>query len=163
MTNETKKVGRPSTYSRSIAEEICNTIATSSKGVKCLCKENAHWPCHDTIYRWLIEYSEFSDLYAQAKKYQVEVLVDEIIELADDVSHDEMINDHGKIVPNKEHINRSRLRIDSRKWIASKLVPRIYANKDQGECPECASRKEYANLSDAELVSRMEEILQSTR
>jgi hypothetical protein len=32
-------------------------------------------------------------------------------------------------VENKEWTNRSRLRIDARKWVASKLKPKVYGDK----------------------------------
>ena len=75
-----------------LAEEICNAVSCSSKGIKQLCKEYEHWPSHDTIYRWLAMEKEFSDLYARAKRLQIEVIVDEILEIADDTSNDSVIN-----------------------------------------------------------------------
>tara|TARA_Y100000588_G_scaffold4466_1_gene5594 strand:+ start:458 stop:691 length:234 start_codon:yes stop_codon:yes gene_type:complete len=63
------KVGRPTNYSPELAKEICDTIASSSIGIKRLCKEMPAWPSHNTIYRWLANYSEFSDQYAQANKF----------------------------------------------------------------------------------------------
>ena len=56
-------------------------------------------------------------------------MVDEIIEIADDSSQDNIINKQGQIICNNESINRARLRIDTRKWIASKLAPKIYGDK----------------------------------
>ncbi len=122
-------MGRHSEYNDEIGKEICDTIATSSKGIKALCKLHPHWPCPDTIFRWRKEMLNFSDLYARAKQMQVEVFVDEIIEIADDSSKDYTVNDQGKTVVDHEHIQRSRVRIDTRKWIAGKLAPRIYGDK----------------------------------
>ncbi len=48
---------------------------------------------------------------------------------------------------NGEHIQRSRLRIDARKWMASKLAPKKY-----GEKLELDVRHSVADLSDAELA-----------
>jgi len=163
---QSKKIGRPSTYSLEIAKEICETITSTSKGIKKLCRENKHWPSHDTIYRWLNENREFSDLYARAKQNQIEIFIDEIIEISDDVTHDSSMNANGQVITNHENINRSKLRIDSRKWLASKLVPRVYGSKDpkdQKECVECASRIEYANFSDDELLRLAEEIIQEEK
>ena len=65
----TKKKGRPKIdYMPELAEEICNAVSCSSKGIKQLCKEYEHWPSHDTIYRWLAMEKEFSGLYARAKR-----------------------------------------------------------------------------------------------
>ncbi|MCX7120111.1 MAG: hypothetical protein NTZ86_09670 [Legionellales bacterium] len=73
---------------------------------------------------------EFSDLYARAKRFQVEVIIDEILEIADDASNDSIVNEDGKSVIDHEHINRARLKIDTRKWLAAKLCPRLYGDKD---------------------------------
>ncbi|RUR11285.1 terminase small subunit-like protein [Legionella septentrionalis] len=126
-----KTVGRPTKYSPDIANKICEAIASNGKGVKKLCEENPDWPNKDTIFTWLKKYPEFSDQYARAKRCQVEVLADDILDIADDDSSDNLINDHGKMVCNLEFIARSRLRIDTRKWLASKLVPKTYGEPRQ--------------------------------
>jgi hypothetical protein len=125
-TKPKNKIGRPTDYTPELAKEICGAIASSSIGIKRLCKENPIWPSHNTIYRWLANYPEFRDQYAQAKQCQVELLVDEILEIADDSSHDMIENEQGFRICNGEFIARSRLKIDTRKWLASKLVPKMY-------------------------------------
>lgn len=126
LNEKKRKVGRPTDYAITLAHEICEMVATTSKGIKTLCKENPHWPNSDTIYRWLGKFKEFSDLYARAKRQQVEVIIDEILTIADDTSNDSVVNNEGRLVVDHEHINRARLRIDTRKWLAAKLVPRLY-------------------------------------
>ncbi|HEX4045111.1 MAG TPA: hypothetical protein VHZ76_05540 [Gammaproteobacteria bacterium] len=125
------KNGRPTTYSIEIATEICDTVSSSTKGIKRLCLENDHWPCPDTIFRWLKSNKDFSDQYARAKRLQIEALVDEILEIADDSNNDYMADVKGKMIIDHEHIQRAKLRIDTRKWLASKLVPKIYGNRIQ--------------------------------
>lgn len=133
MAKQISKRGRPSEYTSAMATEICNTIASSSKGLKVLCDENSHWPNKDTIFTWLKNNHEFSDQYARAKCCQIECLVDQMLEISDDTSQDQLIDDQGKIVPNPQSINRARLRIDTRKWLACKLVPRVYGPKPPEE------------------------------
>lgn len=135
MKNEIKKIGRPTDYTTELGNEICDVIACSSKGLAPLCKENKHWPNPDTVYSWRNKHKEFAEKYAIAKQRQIEVIVDEILVIADDASKDTVIkvDDDGneKAFCNAEWINRSRLRIDTRKWLAAKLVPRLYGNKDE--------------------------------
>jgi hypothetical protein len=128
MEVKKKVVGRPTGYTPELGKEICETITCTSKGIKSLCKEIEHWPSHNSIYRWLSAHKEFSDLYARAKRQQIEVLVNEVLEIADDSSNDSVINDDGKEVTDHEHINRARLRIDTRKWLVAKLCPRLYGD-----------------------------------
>ena len=124
--NKLKRNGRPSSYSPELVKEICEVIASSSKGLKRLCVDNPHWPNKDTIFTWLKNNQEFSDQYAHAKRCQIETFIDEILEIADDSSQDVLVNEQGSISCNHEFIARSRLRIDTRKWLASKLVPKVY-------------------------------------
>lgn len=128
MAAKKTKIGRPTDYTPELAEEICNVIASSSKGITRLCSARDHWPCPDTIFTWLRQHKEFSEQYAQAKRHQVDVLVEDILDIADDASLDNVVNDNGDIGCNTEWINRARLKIDTRKWLASKLVPRVYGN-----------------------------------
>ena len=127
------KRGRPTTYTVELAQEICNRIASTSKGNKKLCEENQHWPCQDTLFTWLKTYNEFSEQYAKAKKYQIEFSIDEILEISDDASQDRFLDAQGKIVFNPQSVGRARLKIDTRKWLACKLVPRVYGHKPPEE------------------------------
>jgi hypothetical protein len=53
MSDMQVKRGRPTRYSAVIGQEICDAIASSSKGTKRLCEDNSHWPCQDTLFTWL--------------------------------------------------------------------------------------------------------------
>jgi hypothetical protein len=126
-----KKVGRPTDYNQELANLICERVATHEIGLKRLCAMYDDMPAKITINQWRNKYPEFATQYAQAKISQIETLVDEIIDIADDSTQDEIINDQGTRVCNSEFIARSRLRIDTRKWLASKLVPRLYGDKEE--------------------------------
>lgn len=126
-----KKVGRPAIYNQELADLICERIATHEIGLHRLCKMYSDMPDKTTINLWRHKHPEFSTQYAQAKISQIETLIDEIIDIADDSSHDDLINDEGLVKCNNEWIARSRLRIDTRKWLASKLAPKIYGLPQQ--------------------------------
>ncbi len=126
MNKTNSQRGRPTKYNKALAKEICTTIATNSKGIKTLCQENPHWPNKDSIFTWLKDNKEFSDQYAQAKRLQIECVVDELLEIADDDSKDHVIDPEGQIHFNNQAIQRARLKIDTRKWLACKLVPKVY-------------------------------------
>jgi len=94
-------------------------------------------PSRITVYSWLLDdrYAAFLTKYTRARELQSETMIDELNDIADDASNDYMEtvdNETGAIIGyklNGEHINRSRLRIDTRKWIASKLKPKKYGDK----------------------------------
>lgn len=126
------EVGRPTDYNKDIAQLICNEIACSSIGLKHILNNNELFPARSTLYRWLAENEEFQDMYARAKDAQADYMAEEIIDIADDGSNDFMTiikGDQEYTVENKEFVNRSRLRIDARKWTAAKLRPNKYGEK----------------------------------
>ncbi len=120
--------GRPTDYTPELGQEICEAIASTGSGLPTLCKKNLHWPTRSSIFLWLRKYPEFSDRYHKAKKDQVTALVDDILEISDDSSQDTIEDEDGNVRVNSEFAARSRLRIDTRKWIAAKLVPRLYGD-----------------------------------
>jgi hypothetical protein len=124
--------GRPTDYTEELAEEICETVAGTSKGLVPLCEENIHWPRAQTIRRWIRQNSRFCSMYAQAKLDQADLLVEECMTIADNATNDSLFVERDgetKEMCNSEWINRSRLRVDTRKWVAARLAPRIYGDK----------------------------------
>lgn len=128
--------GRPSSFSKSIADKIVNQLA-SGKTLKKIC-ENKEMPDVATVLRWVAkgndeessaEFKEFRKLYAQAREVQAAVLFDEMLEIADDTSLDSRVDDKGNEYPNAEWIGRSRLRLDARKFYLSKVLPKVYGDK----------------------------------
>jgi hypothetical protein len=117
-------------YNDRIANEIVRAISTSAKGIKRLCKENSHWPSHVAIYNWCFENEEFLSRYARAKAFQAEWLVEEALEIAYDGSGDTYIDEKGNQRLDNEWVQRSRLKVDTIKWVASKLAPKLYGTSN---------------------------------
>ena len=120
-------MGRPSDYSLELAARICERLA-DGESLKAICSAD-DMPNKATVYLWLTKHPEFSDMYARAREDQADTLADEIIEIADDSRRDTITDERGNEVCNTEWINRSRLRVDARKWIAAKLKPRKYGER----------------------------------
>jgi len=135
MNKETKvikknKGGRPTKYNKDIAAKICKEIILG-KSLRTLTKLDG-MPAISSIFLWLSEHEEFSEQYSKAKEEQADALAEEILDLADDWSNDWMqINDPDNAgwKANNETVNRSRLRVDARKWVAAKLKPKRYGDK----------------------------------
>lgn len=68
------------------------------------------------------------DQYARARDACIDHWADETIDIADDGSRDYRMGEHGPVV-DFDHIARSKLRVDSRKWMASKLKPEKYGER----------------------------------
>lgn len=88
-----------------------------------------------SITDWVAADADFAAMYARAKLAQADYMADEIVAIADEGSNDWMQREleAGRIVevPDHEHINRSRLRVDTRKWLMSKMAPKKYGDKLQ--------------------------------
>jgi len=69
------------------------------------------------------------DMYAHAREARADKLAEEIILISDDSSRDTIIDEDGNERTNQEVVARSRLRVDSRKWLASKMMPKKYGDK----------------------------------
>jgi len=125
--------GRPTKFNQEIADSICETIATSSKGLRAICEQ--HGISTPTLLLWLKENEQFSIQYARAKEFQADFMADDIVSISDESP---TINpttggvDSGMVAHN-------RLRIDARKWIAAKLLPKKYGEKLQQEITVSAS------------------------
>lgn len=143
--------GRPPLYNIELAEEVCDAIASGYKSLKTLCRQNPHWPSERTIRDWNRNIKEFSHMYAKAKDDQSELFVEEILEIADDGSNDYYENNKGEMVLDSEHVQRSRLRVDSRKWIASKYKPKKYGDL---KLPEEKEHNQDEINADRELAHR---------
>lgn len=121
-------MGRPSDFSQETADAICEAIASSNKGLETICSAEG-MPGVSTVFRWLAAHESFRDNYARAREAQADFLADEMIAIADDGSRDYTKDEDGHEVVDHDHIQRSKLRVDARKWIASKLKPKKYGDK----------------------------------
>jgi hypothetical protein len=107
-------------------EAVLLDIETTTKGLLHICK--AHGTHKRALFEYLKANEEARNRYARAKEEQADLMVEEMISIADDSSNDTILTDKGE-AENKEWVNRSKLRVDTRKWIASKLKPKKYGDK----------------------------------
>lgn len=127
-------MGRPSIYTQELADKICLGLM-EGKSLRSVCTAD-DMPDRASVYNWLQKNQDFFGQYTRAREVQAEHYADEINDIADDGSNDYMMVMRGAQeveVINHENIQRSRLRVDSRKWIVSKLLPKKYGDKVQTE------------------------------
>lgn len=113
-----------STYTVAIADRICQRIACGESLNK-ICKGKG-MPDMATVLRWLGKHENFCGKYARAREVQADTLADQILDIADEGINDTYTDDDGNERTNHDVIARSRLRVDARKWYASKLAPKKY-------------------------------------
>ena len=119
------------TFTQDIADTICERIG-GGQSLRSICKSD-DMPAMSTVFKWLNEQPVFSEQYARAREAQADALFDETLDIADDATNDwmERHREDGSVdeVVNHEHIQRSKLRIETRRWMAGKLRPKKYGEK----------------------------------
>lgn len=124
-----KAVGSPSIYTPELAAKICELIA-DGKSLNSIGGIDG-MPTRETIRRWLNDESkpEFYANYARAREERADKLAEEILEIADNGQNDKYIDEDGREKIDHEVVQRSKLRVDARKWLASKMAPKKYGEK----------------------------------
>lgn len=136
------KMGRPTKYTKELAEKICNILSCSKVGVSEMCKADPSLPHKDTLYEWKNRYKEFNEMWQIAKANQMEMLADEMLTIIFDEEKDLLTDSDGRIVQNHVNVARARLKMDGIKWNAAKLAPRIFGDKSQVETKVTLSHEE---------------------
>lgn len=126
--------GRPSEFTQEKADAICERLA-DGESLRSICDDD-DMPNKSTVFRWLAAHEAFRDQYARARETQADTMADEILDIADDGHNDWMMKRYGddeRWVENGEVLRRSQLRIEARKWLAAKMLPKKYGDKSQME------------------------------
>lgn len=106
-------MARPTKYTEKLAKEICQRIA-DGESVRAIGRDET-MPSSTTIFNWALNNKEFFEQYAQAKEIGMEQAIDELEQIA----------------RGEEDVQRAKLIIDTRKWIASKKFPKKYGDKSE--------------------------------
>jgi hypothetical protein len=89
-------------------------------------------PASSSVCKWVVRYEAFGKAYARACVMKAQVWADEILDIADDASNDweEVTDEEGRttIKPNFDHMKRSQLRVETRKWYLSKILPKQFGD-----------------------------------
>jgi len=147
-------MGRPTKYTDKLADKICAQLA-SGDSMRTVAKADK-MPSMATIFSWLRTKPDFLERYTRAKEESADALIEEMMDIADDGSNDWMVahrkDDSEAWQLNGEHVQRSRLRVDTRKWVASKLKPKKYGDRIETTLSgEVKLKHDVSNLTDEEL------------
>lgn len=114
-----KKTGRPSAFSQAVGDAICERIV-NGQSLRAICQDDA-MPGASTVLRWLQgdQHVGFREQYTRARQAQAEAAISEITEIADAATN--------------EDVQVAKLRVDTRKWAASKVLPKVYGERQQIE------------------------------
>ena len=120
-------------YSGEITARICAELA-AGESVAAVCRQ-AWAPDEKTHYRWMAAHAEYREAVVAAKATGIERHADEIIRIADESRIGVKVKEtkDGTFKEKGDMVDRSRLRIDARKWAAGKLRPKVYGDKIEHE------------------------------
>jgi len=110
-------VGRPTRYNQTIIDRICELVL-DGQPIRFICSM-VDMPSLATVMRWLRDYPDFAAMYAQAKEMYAHSVFDEIIHIADTCE--------------PMDVQKAKLMIDARKYVAAKLAPKKYGDMRQIE------------------------------
>lgn len=158
MSSE-KKLGRPSSYTKEKAAEICARLV-NGESLRAICRDD-NMPDVKTVYLWMAQNETFLQQYTKAKEDQADTLQEDILDIAD-TEPMQVVDDKGVARIDSAHVNWMRLRIDSRKWIASKLKPKKYGERQilAGDADSPVEVKTNTEVFDA-LLANLELVLQA--
>ena len=119
-------------FSEAIGEEICRRLA-AGESLRSICRSEG-MPDISTVLKWALDRAHpFARRYAQAREIGYRILAEEILEISDN-SRGDFVGRPGKdgetvMVIDHEAVARARLRVDSRKWMLAKMLPKIFGEK----------------------------------
>ncbi len=119
-----------------VIDEILSAIATTPKSLESICKQIESAPSARTIYRMIESDEELCQRYTRAKESQLQVLADQLVDLADTDRICEKVTikaDGSREVVILDQVERTKLQIDTRKWLLAKLNPKKYGERIQHE------------------------------
>jgi hypothetical protein len=134
-----KVMGRPTIYSDALATRICAELSDGIS-LRQICSVPS-MPDRGTVIRWLAnpDHGYFCIQYACAREAQADRLAEEMLEIADEDCSTVRADKHGsrdddgegntEVVFDAVAVARNRLRVDARKWLASKMAPKKYGDK----------------------------------
>ena len=119
-------------YDKAVVFEIvCNRLA-AGESLREICRTEG-MPTPQLIHRWVLDDADIAARYERARMQQCAYWADELVDIADNSVNDFVkraaADGSVEVIADREHINRSRLRVDTRKWLLSKLSPKQYGER----------------------------------
>lgn len=122
------KTGRPSTYDPVIAAKICERLSDGIP-LREICRQDG-MPPWQTVYSWMERDVSLVEAIARAREIGYDALAEECLKIADDGTNDYVEGERGPQL-NSEHIQRSKLRIETRLKLLAKWNPKKYGERVQ--------------------------------
>lgn len=131
MARKAAKIGRPTLWTPEIETEICERLSAGTP-LAVICRDE-HMPSRSTVYEWLEKDTTLSGRFAGARARGFDAIAEDCLAIADDGSNDYVTKTgaDGKEYEavDAEHIQRSKLRVDTRLKLLAKWDPKRYGER----------------------------------
>lgn len=114
-------------YSEDVLDLILDRVA-AGEALSRVCN-SPDMPTRKSFFEWVEKDPSIKIKYEFAIQLRADGLADDILQIADDGLNDTYQDDAGNTRTDQDVIARSRLRVDARKWLASKMAPKKYGDK----------------------------------
>ncbi len=162
--------GRPTKYNKALSEEICSRIA-QGESMRSISRDES-MPACETLFRWLRIHEEFQEQYRTAKEESHHAWYEDIVDISDNqVGVQAMTKgEGGEMIPlfnpdgspvmivDSPAVAHAKLRVDSRKWALSKLMPKKYGERIH---TEHSGNLGLTDLTEDELERKLAEVEQA--
>lgn len=118
-------------YSDGLLASILDRVA-NGESLSSVCDAD-DMPSRKSFFQWVKDNPEIQAQYEFAIQMRADKLAEDILAIADDGIGDTYTDADGNERTNQDVIARSRLRVDARKWLASKMAPKKYGDKTEAE------------------------------
>ena len=150
--------GRPTDYNDDLADLICERLAIG-ESIRAIARDE-DMPAMSTLFRWLREKEEFKQQYEIAKIESADAMSEDCIDIADNIDGQPAMADgiplvvEGKMVKVIDNVSvqHAKLKVDTRKWLMSKMKPKKYGDRTTTE--HTGSLK-ISDLSESELDGKL--------
>ncbi len=121
------KPADPTGFNEETFQTICDRMA-DGQGLRKIC-EDPEMPSRQSFLRWVEKDTGRQSRYTAAREALMDWYGEEILTIAWDDSKDTIKGKDGEPKCNHEWINRSRLKVDTLKFLMAKLHPKRYGDK----------------------------------
>jgi hypothetical protein len=122
LNGEQEEMGRNTKYTEAMATEICERLA-GGESLRSICNDE-NMPDERRVREWASDPTHpISPRYARAREVGYMLMADELLEISDSKTGED----------DAATVQRDRLRVDTRKWLLSKMLPKVFGEKITNE------------------------------
>lgn len=117
------------TFSQELFDDICTHIS-EGRSLRSICAQS-NMPSTAAFMKWLNKDPALVEQYARAMESRGEHMFEDMLTIADNTEKDIIVLEDGREIVDHNVVSRDKLRIDTRKWILSRMNPKKYGDSSK--------------------------------